>query len=176
MHALTLDSAIDWGKNACSVCDVGGGTGELTRVLLDRHPDWNGAVFDLPPVIARAVEHPRLEAIAGDAFVEVPAGFDVYLLVNVLHDWDDPSCVQILANTAAAASSDSRIIVVDSNRRTMPRDDLGLRADILMAALTNGGQERSADQFVELARLSGLEPVGNTALVSGDYAYQFRVG
>jgi hypothetical protein len=174
MHALTLDAAIDWDR-AKSLCDVGGGTGELARVLLDRHADWRAVVFDLPTVIARAVEHPRLEAVGGDAFVEVPSGFDVYLLVNVLHDWDDDSCAQLLTKTAAAASPGSRIIVVDSNRTIVPRDDIAIRADVLMAALTNGGQERSTDQFAELGRRAGLDLVRTSPLVSGDYAHEFRV-
>ncbi len=173
MHALTLDAAIEWGATR-SLCDVGGGTGELARVLLDRHDGWQAIVFDLPAVIERAVEHPRLGTIAGDAFVEVPPGFDVYLLVNVLHDWDDDSGVRILANTATATSPDSRVLVVDSNRTVVPRDDIALRADVLMAALTNGGQERSAEQFAELGRRAGLDLVKSTPLVSGDLAHEFR--
>ncbi len=173
MHALTLDAAIDWGETR-SLCDVGGGTGELARVLLDRHPDWNAVVLDLPAVIERAVEHPRLEALGGDAFVEVPAGHDVYLLVNVLHDWDDDNCVRLLLNTAAAAASTAKIIVVDGDKAVVPRDDIALRADVLMAALTNGGQERSTDQFAQLGYRSGLELVKSTRLVSGDLAHEFR--
>ncbi len=174
MHALTLDAAIDW-DGATTLCDVGGGTGELARVLLDRHPDWRAVVFDLPAVTARAVEHPRLEAVGGDAFVEVPSGFDVYLMVNVLHDWDDEACVRLLTNTGAA-SPGSRIIVVDSNRTIVPRDDLAIRADVLMAALTNGGQERSTEHFAELGRRAGLDLVRTTRLVSGDFAHEFGVG
>ncbi len=174
MHALSLDAAIDW-DGAISLCDVGGGTGELARVLLDRHPDWRATTFDLPTVIARAVDHPRLEAVGGDAFVEMPPGFDVYLLVNVLHDWDDHSCVRLLTNTVAAASARSRVIVVDNNRTTMPRDDIATRTDVLMAALTNGGQERSTEQFVELGRRAGLYLVTTTPLVSGDFAHEFGV-
>ncbi|MFW2382139.1 MAG: methyltransferase [Acidimicrobiales bacterium] len=173
MHALTLDAAIDW-NGADSLCDVGGGTGELARVMLDRHPDWRAVVFDLPEVIDRAVEHPRLEAIGGDAFVEVPSGFDVYLLVNVLHDWNDDACVWLLTNTAAAHAG-ARIIVVESNRTTVPRDDIAIRADVLMAALTSGGQERSTEQFAALGRRAGLDLVRTTPLVSGDVAHEFKV-
>ena len=174
MHALTLDAAIDWGGTR-SLCDVGGGTGELARVLLDRHVDWRATVFDLPAVIERAVEHPRLDTVPGDAFLEVPPGFDIYMLVNVLHDWDDDAGVKILTNTATAASPGTRILVVDSNRTVIPRDDIALRADVLMAALTNGGHERSADQFAELGRPAGLELVKSTRLVSGDFAHELRV-
>ncbi len=173
MHALTLDAAIDW-ADAGTICDVGGGTGELVRVLLDRHPTWTGVVFDLPSVIDRAVEHPRLTAIAGDAFRSVPPGHDVYLLVNVLHDWNDHDCERILTTIAGSADGEARLIVIDNERRDVPRDDIGLRADILMAALTDGGHERNTEQFVALGRRAGLHHVESTPLASRDRAHEFR--
>ena len=171
LHALTLDAAVDWG-DVSSVCDVGGGTGALLATLLDRHPGWRGAVLDLAGVVARAVEHPRLEAVAGDAFVEVPAGFDAYLLVNVLHDWGDDDCVRILRTVAAAAGAGGRVLVVDSLRRDRPLDEIGLRADVLMAALTGGGKERDADGFAALGRAAGLRLIRTTPLASGDVVHE----
>ena len=171
MHALTLDAALDW-TGVSSVCDVGGGTGALLAVLLDRHPSWRGVVLDLPGVVERAVEHPRLEPVAGDAFSEVPAGHDAYLLVNVLHDWGDDDCVRILQSVAAAVSERGRIFVVDALRRDRPIDDIGLRADVLMAALTGGGQERDAAQFATLGRAAGLRLAATTSLASGDVAHE----
>jgi O-methyltransferase domain len=173
MHALTLDAAIDW-AGVGSICDVGGGTGDLLAALLDRHPTWRGAVFDLPDVVARSIEHPRLQAIGGDAFVDAPAGFDAYLLVNVLHDWNDTDAGRILCRVGRAAPLDARIFVVDSNRRAVPRDELGLRADVLMAALTNGGHERDTAAFAELGRGCGLRLVRTVRLASGDLAHELR--
>ena len=171
MHALALDAAMDWGE-VTSVCDVGGGTGALLAVLLDRHPTWRGTVLDLPGVVDRALAHPRLEAAAGDAFAEVPAGHDAYLLVNVLHDWGDDDCIRILRAVAAAAGDRGRAFVVDALRRDRPLDDIGLRADVLMAALTGGGQERDAAQFAALGRAAGLHLVSTTPLASGDVAHE----
>lgn len=37
MHALMLDAAINW-RGVTTICDVGGGTGDLLQSLLDRHP------------------------------------------------------------------------------------------------------------------------------------------
>jgi O-methyltransferase domain len=173
MHALMLDSAINW-RTTASVCDVGGGTGDLVRSLLDRHPDWHGTVFDLPKVIDRAVKHPRLSAVAGDAFASVPAGHDCYLLVNVFHDWSDDDCVRLLSSVAAVCESDTRVIVVDSTRHITPRDDLALRADVLMAALTDGGRERTREEFTALGQRAGMRLVSRKRLGSGDDAFEFR--
>jgi hypothetical protein len=41
----------------------------------------------------------RAEAIGGDFFVDVPEG-DIYLLKQILHDWNDDQCRTILANCA----------------------------------------------------------------------------
>ncbi len=171
MHALMLDSALNW-HTSRHICDVGGGTGELVRTLLDRHPDWHASVFDLPNVIERAVQHPRLTAIAGDAFTSVPPGHDTYLLVNVLHDWSDGDAVRILRNVANACTSKSRVVIVENIRRAIPRDDLAQRADILMAALTAGGRERTSEHFAELARQAGFAPVKTYRLGSGDHAFE----
>ncbi len=49
MHALTLAAAIDWSTTS-SICDVGGGTGELLATLLDLLPSVQGTLVDLPSV------------------------------------------------------------------------------------------------------------------------------
>ncbi|MEO5842614.1 MAG: methyltransferase [Acidimicrobiales bacterium] len=173
MHALTLDAALDWSATH-RVCDVGGGTGHLLASLLELQPHLDGAVFDLPAVVARAVSHERLTAIGGDAFHQVPGGFDTYLLVNVLHDWNDADAAKILERVAhAATAGDGRIIVVDNQRTASPRNDLAVSADVLMAALTNGGRERSTSEFAALGRRCNLRLQRTVRLASGDVAHEF---
>jgi hypothetical protein len=174
MHALGLAAAVDW-TGTRAVCDVGGGTGALAATLLELLPGVEGTVFDLPQVIERAVEHPRLTAVGGDAFEQVPGGFDTYLLVNVLHDWDDAAASRILDRVAVAMDTGSRLIVVDSERTAQPRPDLATSADVLMAALTPGGKERDAAAFAELGRSAGLVHDRTVRLASGDVAHQFSL-
>ena len=61
MHAIVLDATVNW-RGVTTICDVGGGTGDLLKSLLDRHPTWHGIVIDLPQVIERAVQHPSPRA------------------------------------------------------------------------------------------------------------------
>lgn len=173
MHALTLDAAVSW-KGTASVCDVGGGTGDLLSTLLDRHPEWRGAVFDLPDVVDRAVQHARMERIAGDAFISVPSGYDTYLLVNVLHDWGNADSTRILRNVTNAMAPAGRLLVVDSERRTVPQDEIFCSTDVLMAALTDGGQERSRAELRKLGHDVGLRLTRSSRLASGDVAHEFR--
>jgi hypothetical protein len=173
MHALTMAAALDWEPDE-RICDVGGGTGVLLAGLLDLVPGTTGAVLDLPGVVARAVAHPRLEAVGGDMFAAVPAGFDTYLLVNVIHDWGDADATRILERCAAAAGAAGRVVAVDSERPAKPEAGLATGADVLMAALTPGGQERDADGFRALGERAGLRLERSVRLASGDLAHVLR--
>jgi hypothetical protein len=173
MHALTLAAALDWSGDR-RVCDVGGGTGALLSTLLDLVPDLEGTLLDLPEVVARAEPHPRLQTTGGDAFAHVPEGFDTYLLVNVLHDWDDTDAARILTRVAEATGSSGRVVVVEAEYTAVPRDELAVSADLLMAALTRGGRERGTEAFVGLGRTAGLRHERAVRLASGDLAHVFH--
>lgn len=173
MHALTMHRAIDW-ASVRSVCDVGGGTGELLIGLLELEPSLHGIVFDLPEVISRVHSHPRLTAIAGDAFTSIPASCDVYLLVNVIHDWNDHDAGRIMANVATAAGKESRIFVVENDHPRKARRDIATSSDVLMAALTNGGKERNQRAIRSLAENAGLRLTSSKPLVSGDVVHYLK--
>jgi orsellinic acid C2-O-methyltransferase len=174
MHGLLLASALDW-SGGRRVCDVGGGDGALLGVLLAQHPTLEGVLLELPEVVARAPERPRVEAVGGDAFVAVPEGCDTYLFVNVLHDWDDRAALRLLSRaadaTAAATTGPPRIVVVESETHARPRDDLAIRADLLMLALTPGGRERTSAEIAALGERAGLRLDRSHRLASGDVAH-----
>ena len=172
MHALTLAAAIDWSTTS-SICDVGGGTGELLATLLDLLPSVQGTLVELPAVIERGVAHDRLTLVGGDAFTSVPPGFDTYLLVNVIHDWSDDDAVRIL-RTVVDACGAARILVVENDHPVVPHDRLATGTDVMMAALTNGGRERDADALAALGRRAGLRLVVSHRLASADWAHEFR--
>ena len=172
MHALALAAALDW-SNTTTICDVGGGTGDLLATLLELLPNATGTLVDLPAVIDRSCHHPRLHRVGGDAFRSVPADHDIYLLVNVLHDWSDTDAVRLL-ETVAGASGHARIVVVEADHPTVPYDRVATGADMLMAALTDGGRERNAAEFAALGSRAGVQLVASTRLASGDWAHEFH--
>lgn len=173
MHALTINSSMEWGQNQ-TVCDIGGGTGEFLIGILELQPTMNGIVFDLPGVISRARSHKRLTSIAGDMFVTVPAGCDVYFLVNVIHDWNDDDAGKIFSNIVSAAVEHSQVLVIDNDHPRRPRRDIATSADVLMAALTNGGKERDRQALQLLAEKSGLRLISKKSLASGDSLYVLK--
>lgn len=173
MHGLALAAAVDWSTTR-TICDVGGGTGDLLASLLDVVPQATGVVVDLEPVVARAVRHVRMTAQPGDAFTAVPPEFDTYLLVNVLHDWSDDDAVRILRTIAAAVGPGGRVLVVEGDRPAVPHDRVATGVDVLMAALTDGGRERGPDEYGRLAERAGLRRVRSHRLASADWAHELR--
>jgi hypothetical protein len=170
MHGLALAEAIDW-SGVRRVCDVGGGTGAVLGVLLDRHPHLRGVLHDLPPVVARAPAHDRLDVVGGDAFADLPGDCDLYLFVNVVHDWDDEAVVRLLRGVRTAGPGGARALVVESERRSRPVDGVALRADLLMLAVAPGGRERTTGELRELAAAAGLRLASTTRLAPGDRAH-----
>jgi O-methyltransferase domain len=171
LHGLALSASIDWSA-VTHVCDVGGGNGSLLTTLLGAVPHLSGVLFDLPEVVAEARPSDRLDVVGGDAFHTVPPGCDVYLLVNVLHDWDDARAVLLLQRLATTAPPDAQVIVVEAERHHgRPLDGIHARSDVLMLALAPGGRERTANQFAELARQSGYHLQRVIPLASADRAF-----
>jgi len=85
------------------VVDIGGGQGDLLRRILVRNSTVRGVLFDRKPVIDSigSLNDPacrdRLSLIAGDFFESIPPDGDIYVMKQVLHDWDDPRRIQASA-------------------------------------------------------------------------------
>jgi ubiquinone/menaquinone biosynthesis C-methylase UbiE len=161
-------------SNYRKIVDVGGGDGSLLIGILQRCPNADGIVYDLPDVADRARQRisaaglgDRCVVVAGDAFVVVPAGADAYVLSRVLHDWDDDQARQILMSCRNVLKADGRVLVIE---RTMP-DDLkeiasarsSVIAEISMTDLNmmvmTSGRERTPAEYQALFGPAGLELV-----------------
>src|SRR5690606_18048424 len=102
-------------------CDVGGGEGALLATILGRHPEARGILFERPEVVGRARAHleraqvaDRCEIVAGSFFESVPPGADAYLMKHILHDWNDTDATRILQTVRAAASPETRLVILDN--------------------------------------------------------------
>src|SRR5262249_39096503 len=102
------------------VVDVGGGQGGILIPLLVANPRLSGILFDLPSAaraalseLAKAGLTDRCQVVGGDFFRAVPRGGDVYVLRNVLLDWDDQRAVRILRNCRRAMTRESVLLIVE---------------------------------------------------------------
>jgi O-methyltransferase domain len=170
MHGLALAGALDW-SGTRRVCDVGGGTGELLRVLVEANPQLHGVVVEIPSVAARFEPADRITMRAGDAFEFAEPECDRYLFVNVLHDWSDDDAVKLLATIRRVAPASCEVVVLEGERRARPRPGIALSTDLLMMALTPGGRERTTEEIASLATRAGWSHRRAVALPSGDYAH-----
>lgn len=151
---------------ASILVDVGGGTGRLLAQVVARVPHLEGVLADrAEPVEGSAsvfAEHGverRCRAQVADFFVGVPPG-DVFLLSNILHDWDDRACAAILDRVHRACAPGGRVIVLES---VLPDEGAGigpesaqLRLLDLMMLLNFGARERTLDQYSELLHDAGF--------------------
>jgi hypothetical protein len=149
------------------ICDVGGGVGTLLSAIIASCTGLRGVLVDGPDVIARAGDFlkarglaDRIDIVAGDMFAVIPVAADIYLLKDVLHDWDDEHCRKILSTVAAAMPSDSRVVLVEVLQPPNTPNPLAPWADLLMLTQTDGGRQRSVDELGALLTDAGLRPTG----------------
>lgn len=146
-----------------SICDVGGGQGTFLIELLKTYPQMKGIVADLPGAIQRCEEaiiraglNDRCHAISYDFFEETPPLCDAYLLVNVLHDWEDDVCCLILKNISRSMNADSRLWVVEYLLESAPGFSVAKLLDIEVLVM-GGGRERTIDEYRTLLDSQGLK-------------------
>ena len=140
--------------------DVGGGRGSLLMAVLRAHGHLRGTVYDqswvVEPVAVPSDLEGRLAVSQGDFFVSVPRGADAYLLKHILHDWDDTACLKILEAVRQAMAPGGRVLIVEPV--IPPGNDPfpGKLLDLNMLVMTEGGRERTQEEYGALLERAGL--------------------
>jgi SAM-dependent methyltransferase len=161
MHLSRILEGYDW-SSIRKVVDVGGGTGQFLAALLPRNPHMRGVLFDQPSGLAGAKQVlrsagvlDRCELVSGDFFDALPEGADAYVLVNILHDWDDDTATRILRNCRRAMSNEARLVVIDYLVPVDQEPHPAKGMDMLMLMFT-GGRERTQAELEELLGRANL--------------------
>ena len=142
-------------------------TGGLVTALLARYEGGRGVVFDRAEcrqaserLLARCGLSDRCRFVEGDFFEAVPRGGDVYLLKNVIHNWDDDRSVTILRACRTAMSRNARLLLIEP---AVPvrigaslADTVAVGFDLQMLLLTTG-RERTERQYRSLLEAAGFE-------------------
>lgn len=139
-----------------TIADIGGGRGHLLRAVLETAPNATGILFDLPAVINTLdVESDRLTVQAGDFFADALPTADAFVLMEILHDWDDPHAADILTAVRRAAAPGASVLIIEALIDDDRPNPVVHTLDMIMLAIT-GGRERTAAQLSQLLDRSGF--------------------
>lgn len=143
--------------------DVGGGFGQQSAGLLGAFPHLGGKIVlqDLPQTLAHlppgVVVPEGIEAQPHNFFTEQPVkGARFYYLRQILHDWPDDKCIEILKHLAAASGPESQILI---DEMVLPDSGVPWEAatvDLTMMA-SLGSRERTLKEWHALLDQAGLK-------------------
>jgi SAM-dependent methyltransferase len=149
-------------SSAQTVVDVGGGQGSLLATLLHAYPKLRGILFDQPSVIEQVNQGGFLSGLenratleSGNFFEQVPAGADIYILKQIIHDWRDPECIQILSNCRKALKEGGRVLVIDELVDPEHQTLLAALVD-LQLLITLDSYKRTQEAHLPLFAAAGL--------------------
>jgi 2-polyprenyl-3-methyl-5-hydroxy-6-metoxy-1,4-benzoquinol methylase len=133
------------------VLDIAAGHGLFGITIARKNPNAHIVALDWAPVLEVARENAAKAGVAdrhtllpGSAFeVDFGQGYDIVLLTNFLHHFDQPTNEQLLRKAHAALAPGGRVLtfefIPDENRITPPAD--------AMFAMTMLGSTKSGDAY-----------------------------
>ncbi|UCC84286.1 MAG: methyltransferase domain-containing protein [Gemmatimonadota bacterium] len=146
-----------------SIVDVGGGNGGLMAAILTSNPHMTGVVADLPHVAEGARKNVdaaglsnRCSCVAIDMFEGVPEGADAYIMANLIQNCDDDHAVRTLTNCRRAMKQGGRVLVVECLIPGPNEPHLSKLADIEIFVMTDGGMERTKQEYQALYEAAEL--------------------
>lgn len=143
-----------------TIADIGGGRGHLLRAVLQAAPHSSGILFDLPGVVG-TIEAPgeRFAVHAGDFFVDPLPAADAFILMEVIHDWDDDRAAAILSAVRHAATPGATVLIIEAVADEEVLDPVVRTLDVIMLSIT-GGRERTSTELDQLLAGVGFRVTG----------------
>jgi hypothetical protein len=154
-----------------TIVDVAGGQGSLLAAILQQYPTARGVLFDQPHVVAGADVVLQASGVAGRCvvvggsfFEAVPTGGDVYMLKQIIHDWEDQEATAILRVCRKAMTPGGRLLVIERGIGA-PNEGAAAKLMDLQMLVSAGGRERTRDEYATLFAAAGfrLESVISSA-------------
>jgi hypothetical protein len=155
-HVTGILAAYDFSSFGV-VGDIGGGLGHLVQAIIAATPDTQGILFDLPHVVEKAKRVPlgRLSLQAGDFFASELPSCDAYLLMEIIHDWDDQQAIAILKAVRRAAPPQAKLLLIEQIVPDDPGPNWSKVLDIHMMTML-GGSQRTRRQYEALLDQTGF--------------------
>lgn len=167
--AHSLARVYPWPDNGV-VCDVAGGIGTLLSVIVTESRakprgilvDSAGMIREAERFLAERDIADRIDCVEGDIFRAIDATADVYVLKDVLHDWDDERCAKILSAVASGMPRKSKLVIVEYLQPRHRPNPFSPLLDLHTMTQRDGGRLRSEAKLCDLSTAAGLRPTGRT--------------
>ncbi|MCX6285721.1 MAG: methyltransferase [Bacteroidetes bacterium] len=146
-----------------TIADIGGGEGFLLAKVLEKYAAVKGILFDLPENAGKAADfihscglNLRMSFSPGSFLEPFNVEADLYLMKNVLHNWDDEHCRIILGNLRKTMGKGSRLLILEMILPGPNIPSYAKMVDIQMLAIMQGGKERTRRNFETMLNNSGF--------------------
>lgn len=156
---LELDSVVeayDFSKFNV-IADIGGGYGTFLATILKTAPTVKGILFDLPHVAEAADANlkklkvtERVKVQTGSFFESAPEGADCYMMKHIIHDWSDEKSLEILSHIRKKIPKNGKLLLFETIVPEANVADFSKFIDLEMLVVTDGGKERTREEFIEL--------------------------
>ena len=140
------------------------GAGSTIIPLLKAYPEMKGILLDFEsaiavaqPAIEQAGLTERCQLVSGNCVETVPSGGDTYILMFVIHNWDDEQAIKILQNCREAMTDTGKLLLVEMIMPEGNEPFVGKLIDLESLLTTPGGRERKEDEYRDLLVKAGLK-------------------
>jgi SAM-dependent methyltransferase len=161
--------------NGRSLLDIAGGSGIYACALAAQFPALRASVFEKAPVdrvASRAIRargfESRIDVVTGDMLEDrLPAGYDVHLMSNVLHDWDVPVVLKLLKSSADALPSDGTLVIHDAFLNRDKTGPLPIASYSVLLMHVTQGRCYSIEEMESWLRATGFSAVHEIPSAAG---------
>jgi len=162
-------------EGAHTLIDVGGSHGLYAIACCRRAPTLQATVFDLPMGLEHTAANAATAGVGDRVTVrsgdlegdDLGSGYDIALLFQLAHYFDDPGLSSLLAKVRTALAPGGRIVILDqlTTSGPLPGALAFLRTLALQYRVSLGGELRSFARIKEALEAAGFTNVTHTRLL-----------
>jgi hypothetical protein len=157
-----------------NLLDVAGGSGIYACAIVAKHKHMHATILEKVPVdrlarqsLAERGFDSKIHVEAGDMFQDpFPAGCDMHLFSNVLHDWDVPQVEQLLAKSYASLPPGGMIVIHDAHINAAKTGPLPVATYSALLMTITEGKCYSEREMADLLTRTGFSNVEHRPTVA----------
>ncbi|MCY3775674.1 MAG: methyltransferase [Candidatus Aminicenantes bacterium] len=150
-------------RDRTRLLDIGGGSGIYACHLVREFPHLEASILEKPPAdavaggfVGKMGLSDQIGIVAGDMFDEIPSGYDVHLLSNVLHDWDQENVERVLAGSFQALLPGGSIAIHDTHINAAKTGPLEVAEYSVLLMYSTEGKCYSVSEMNGLLKATGF--------------------